>query len=337
MKTARQMLDESLVADAHLDLLYDVERKHRNGRSHVILEDYYDSLKAGGVDLVISSIYVDTKDVKRSMHLALSQISALYSELDECSDKLQLALNSKDIYEAKDNGKLAIMMGFEGVEPLEANIALLRSFYELGVRLLGLCWSRSNWAADGSRHSDFEYAGYGLTEEGKQLVHYAQKLGMLIDVSHANEKTFWDVVKLSSNPIIATHSNTRFVSDTPRNLSDKQLEALAKLGGITGINGSSTLVSFSNPSRACIGDLVDHMEHIREKASWQSICIGLDQCDRIMDCAELALKDSTFDVIPTHDKLESLVEEMISRGFSEEEITGVLGKNLMDVIIKVIG
>ncbi len=339
MKTAKEILARAIVIDAHLDLLPDLEIKHRQGRKNVILEDYMESFRAGQVDVIVSSIFIDS-DLLPELGLkkAMAQIAAFYEELDACGGRFVLATCAREILEAKRQGKLAIMLAFEGAEPLNADPALLRAFYALGVRILGLCWSRSNWAADGSRFFDFDYQGYGLTEGGRALVEYAQQLGMIIDLSHSNEKTFWDVVSLSRQPVIATHSCARALSDTPRNLSDEQIAAIGKLGGVIGINGASLVARFSDPRGATVDSLAAHMAYEKKLAGAGILGIGLDQCDRLTSSTmqQEAFRD-VFDIIPSHGGLEQLVEALIREGFDEEELLAALGGNLMRVFERVLG
>lgn len=339
MRKIAEILSDAVVIDTHLDLLPDIERKHREGRRNVILEDYMDSFKKGHVDVIVSSIFIDSELLPElGLKRAMAQIAAFYEELDTCGGQFVLATSAKDIKAARSQGKLAIMLAFEGAEPLNAEPELLRAFYALGVRILGLCWSRSNWAADGSRFFDFDYQGYGLTEGGRALVEYAQKLGMLIDISHSNEKTFWDVVNLSTQPILATHSCARALSDTPRNLSDEQIAAIGRLGGVIGINGASLVASFKNPRGATVNDLAAHMLYEKKLAGAGILGIGLDQCDRLNSpTMQLEAFRDVFDIIPTHDGLEKLAAALLEQGLTEDELVLALGGNTLRVFEKVLG
>lgn len=339
MSKAKDLLAAATVIDTHLDLLPDLLTKHRAGRSNVLLEDYMESFREGCVDCVVSSIFVDS-DLLPEMGLktAMAQIAAFYEELDACGGQFVLATSAKEVLEAKKAGKLAVMLAFEGAEPLSAEPSLLRVFYSLGVRILGLCWSRSNWAADGSRFFDFDYQGYGLTEGGRALVESAQKLGMAIDLSHTNEKTFWDVIGMSQRPVIATHSCARALSDTPRNLTDEQIAAIGKLGGTIGVNGASLVCSFSAPRQASVEGLAAHMAHEKSIAGAGILAVGLDQCDRLNSSTmQLEAFKDVFDIIPTHAGLEKLVEALLAKGFSDDEITGALGGNFLRVLDAVQG
>ena len=339
MSKARELLAAATVIDTHLDLLPDLLIKHRAGRRNVLLEDYMESFRQGGVDCVVSSIFVDS-DLLPEMGLktAMAQIAAFYEELDDCGGSFVLATSAREVLDAKKAGKLAVMLAFEGAEPLIADPSLLRPFYALGVRILGLCWSRSNWAADGSRFFDFDYEGYGLTEGGRALVQYAQRLGMIIDLSHANEKTFWDVVNLSNHPVIATHSCARALSDTPRNLTDEQIAAIGKLGGTIGVNGASLVCNFRAPRQASVDGLAAHMAHEKDIAGAGILAVGLDQCDRLNSSTmQLDAFKDVFDIIPTHAGLEGLVDALLNKGFSDEEIVGALGGNFLRVLDAVQG
>ena len=345
MSLAQKLLDESIVVDTHLDLLFDIAGKHEMGRKNVIIEDYLESFRAGRVDVIVSSIFIDsefTPDL--ALKKAMEQISCFYKELDSCNGEFVLATCVKDILDAKANGQLAIMLAFEGVEPLSGNPVLLRAFYEMGVRIVGPCWSRSNFAADGSRIFDFDYEGYGLTEAGIEVIKYALELGMLIDVSHTNEKTFWDIIDIvekAGKPIMATHSNCRALSDTPRNLSDEQIKAIHKLGGVIGVNGASLINDFKNPKTADMQTMINHILHEKELCSMSIACVGLDQCDRIADQSSTISDNEdlrmVFDIIPSHAMMDEFVERLLENDFSEEDVRMILGKNVLRVIEKSIG
>ncbi len=339
MKKIQEIMADAIVIDTHLDLLPDIEQKHRDGRTNVILDDYMDSFKKGHVDVIVSSIFVDSELLPElGLKRAMEQIAAFYQELDSCGGQFVLATTAKDILDARRQGKLAIMLAFEGAEPLNANPSLLRAFYALGVRILGLCWSRSNWAADGSRFFDFDYQGYGLTEGGRALVSLAQDLGMIIDVSHSNEKTFWDVVEMSTQPIIATHSCARALSDTPRNLSDEQIQAIGRLGGVIGVNGASLVARFKDPRSATPDDLAAHMLYEKKLAGAGILGIGLDQCDRLNSpTMQLEAFRDVFDIIPTHDGLDKLAAALLEQGLTEDELASALGGNTLRVFEKVLG
>ncbi|MCL1974863.1 MAG: dipeptidase, partial [Firmicutes bacterium] len=197
---AHTLLSQSLVIDCHLDLLYDVLQKRRQGRRQVILNDYWADWRAGNISCIVSSLYCD--DSCDYLSEALQQIAALEEEVAESTGEFFLATCAADIRHAQATGKVAVMLSFEGVEPLVGEVSLLRLFHKLGVRFIGFCWSRSNWAADGSRFKDALYIGYGLTEGGKELLALARKLHMLVDVSHINDLGFWEILNSAQQPVL---------------------------------------------------------------------------------------------------------------------------------------
>ena len=163
-----------------------------------------------------------------ALRKALDQISFLYQEMAESAGALRLCRTMADARLARENGEVGVMLAFEGADPLMNDIHLLRIFYELGVRGVGITWSRRNAAADGAGvRNDAPFSGGGLTAFGVSLVQAAEKLGMFIDVSHLNDAGFWDVMNIAETPVIASHSNCRALVATLRNLADDQLEAIA--------------------------------------------------------------------------------------------------------------
>lgn len=323
------------IVDAHLDLAYDLYAKRRDGRTHVIRDEYLEDFRKGGVRVVVSSLFVDGRDLPEgALHQALGQVGALYAELRE-TPELALCRSYPEIEAALGAGKIAVLLSFEGVEPLGNEEELLPVFYELGVRMVGLCWSRRNLAADGALYSD-EPQGQksGLSPFGYRLVEKALSLGMLIDVSHLNDEGFADVMKLSDRPVIASHSNTRSLLPTPRNLSDRQIEAIAATGGVIGINGVSSLVGAS-AEEATLGRLADHMEQIVRVGGEDCLGLGFDFAEKILAPGASFVVGGNdvraFDILGTHAGLPRLTEELLRRGWSARRIEKVYGGNFLRV------
>jgi membrane dipeptidase len=332
---ARKLLQKSIVIDSHLDLLYEILQKHRQGRRQVILNDYLADWRIGNIACIVSSLYCD--EGSDYLSEALQQIAAWEEELAESNGEFFLATCSADIRRAHATGKVAVMLAFEGVEPLMGEVSYLRLFHRLGVRIVGLCWSRSNWAADGSRFKDFDYTGYGLTDSGKQLLALARELRMIVDISHTNDLGFWQVLNSAQQPVMASHSNCRAISNTPRNLDDRQIAAIAQSGGVIGINGVSPVALMQDPASADLQTLVRHIQHIKTVAGTACIGIGLDQCERINAALPDSLNEDLFDIIPCYAQLTDLVAALLEDNFSEEEIQGILGGNFLRVLEAITG
>lgn len=324
------------IVDGHFDLMMDVAIQRGYGRKKVIETDHIPNFLEGGFNYIVSSIYIDSEFLPElALRKALAQITALYEEIDESSDKIMLCKSYEDMKIANNENKIGILLSFEGVEPLYNDISLLRSFYELGVRGVGLTWSRRNYAADGCHFTRVEEGTKGgLTDFGVKLVKEAQRLGMFIDVSHLNDEGFWDVLKLTNKPIIASHSNCRSLAGTMRNLTDEQIKALASTGGVIGMNASSIIVS-DNKEDGSVNKFADHIEHLVKIAGIKHVGLGFDFCDQFHKySSEEDLKRMPyipFDVIKGHSNAKKLTDVLIDRGYTDDEIKHIYGENFIRV------
>jgi len=318
------------IVDAHLDLLYDIEKKRKLGQKRVIETEYLPKFKDGGINIVVSSIYIDEDFLPElALRKALDQISAFYSELDESQDNIIFVKNLTDLEKALKEDKIGILLSFEGVEPLMNDINLLRIFYELGVRGVGLTWSRRNFAADGCSFSSNKDRENGLSVFGRQIIKEAQQLGMFIDVSHLNDTGFWDVMEITKHPVIASHSNCRSLNGIMRNLTDEQIKAIANTSGVIGINSVSTIVAEND---ADVKTLADHVDHLRKVAGIEHIGLGFDFCEDIFDDQNLTKstkRDALYDVIKGHKYIYQLTEELIKRGYTDDELRLIYGDNFL--------
>ena len=164
---------------------------------------------------------------------ALALTDAVHEQVRRHPGELALCLTPDDILAARAAGKFAVLLGLEGGHAIENSLALLRTFHRLGIRYMTLTWANSNGWADSS--GDIALHN-GLTDFGRDVIREMNSLGMMIDVSHASDRTFWDVLEVSSAPVIASHSSARAVTPSHRNLTDEQLRALAVCGGVCMVN-----------------------------------------------------------------------------------------------------
>jgi membrane dipeptidase len=221
------------------------------------------------------------------------------------------------------------------VDPLSNDLSLLRVFYELGVRLIGLVWSRRNYAADGSHYSPVrEGQKGGITEFGVQLIEEAERLGMVIDVSHLNDEGFWDVMEIARKPVIASHSNCRELADFMRNLSDEQIKAIASTDGVVGINAVNLLIA-DKDEESNLERLLDHVDHLRKLVGVEHIGLGLDISETFMKYFSqetlLAMSRKPFDAIKGHACVPKITEGLLRRKYKDSEIELILGKNFIRV------
>ncbi len=190
----------------------------------------YDSAKKGSLDAQFFSIWVDPNQypANASARRTRELIDATLEQVRSAPDKLQLCTTPDEILAAHKSGKFAVLMGIEGGHSIEDSLGLLRDYYRLGVRYMTLTWSNTNNWADSS--GDLEDARVhhhnGLTPFGKQVVQEMNRLGMMVDISHVSDKTFWDVIATTHAPIIASHSSARALTSAPRNMTDEMLRAM---------------------------------------------------------------------------------------------------------------
>ena len=289
----------------------------RSDKGHVDIP----RMKEGGVNCQVFAIFVsNVPDPPKPLHRALNLVDVFYRECERNED-IEPVTSYDGILKAIEAGKIAAMLSLEGGEALEADVAMLRVFYRLGVRMMSLTWNHRNYLADGVRE---ERTRSGLTNLGLKVVEEMERLGIVIDVSHLSESCFWDLVEVTDSPIIASHSNCRALCDHPRNLTDRQIEAIADKGGVIGMNFYPKFLR--KEGRASVSDVVDHMEHIINLVGVDYVGLGSD-FDGI-SATPAGLEDVS--------KLPNITLELVSRGYSEEEIRKILGENHLRVFSKVI-
>ncbi|MEE8570856.1 MAG: dipeptidase [Candidatus Bathyarchaeia archaeon] len=279
-------------------------------------------LKEGGVDCQVFAISsLRERNPQYALRTALHMLDIFYSECLKNKDSIAPATSHKEIMKTLDQGKTAALLSIEGADVLEGNLGVLRIFYRLGVRMVGLVHSLRNQLADGVTDSR---TGGGLSEFGVKVVEELNRLGILIDVSHLNDAGFWDLIEVSTEPIMASHSNSRAVCDHARNLTDDQIRALADKGGVMGINFSP---SFIHPTRADIAGVVDHIDHIVKLVGVDYVGLGSD-FDGIRG-TPIGLEDAS--------KMPNITSELVQRGYSKEDIRKILGENHLRLFKDIVG
>ncbi len=199
-----------------------------------------DRMKQGGLSAIFFSLYIKPYYVKHggAARRTLDMIDAVYRAIERHPNDLTLATSAADIRRAKQQYKIAALMGIEGGHAIENSLPALREFYRLGVRYMTLTWNNTNDWADARGDKTHN----GLTDFGKEVVREMNRLGMLVDVSHVSDKTMNDVLDTSKAPIIASHSSARAFSNVARNIPDDLLRRIAKNGGVVQINFYSLFV-----------------------------------------------------------------------------------------------
>jgi membrane dipeptidase len=294
-------------------------------------------LRQGGVDAQFFSIWAHSDYAKppgASRERANAMIDALLEQIRRHPDRLELATSAADVRRIAAEGRIAGLMGLEGGHAIENDLANLREFFARGVRYMTLTWSNTNdWAdssGDEARHG-------GLTDFGREVVREMNRLGMLVDISHVSDETFWDVLEVATKPVIASHSSARALTDVPRNLSDEMLRAVGQNGGVVMVNFGAIfldprkagtgriawdMLSHLGPSETPIALLLDHIEHVARVAGADHVGLGSD-FDGVPFLPE-GLGDVTG--------FPAITAGLLARGHREDEIRKILGENTLRVL-----
>lgn len=356
------MQAQNIGIDSHIDTLQRVlmdnaDLTQRSTRGHVD----FPRLREGGVNAPFFALWVPTyykgaDAVRRTLDLR----DAMQRVLDSHPDQIALALNAPDVERIVKSGKIAAILTVEGGHQIDDDLAVLRVYYNLGIRSMTLAHFRNNNWADSSTDKPVHN---GLTPFGKQVVREMNRLGMIVDISHVSDKTFYDALAVSTKPVIASHSSCRALSPVPRNMTDDMIRALGKNGGVIGINFGE---GFLNPKDAemlmhsigrtdeapkasgaaldkytadqlhkelaakptsfgTLQDAVAHIDHAVKIAGIDHVGIGSD-FDGI-SVAPKGLEDIS--------KMPALAAALRKKGYSEQDIRKIFGGNTLRVLREV--
>jgi membrane dipeptidase len=373
---AKAIHKSALVVDTHadtpqrfLDEGFDIGSTDPNDIGHISL----DKAQRGNLGAEFFSIWVEpeTNQGQFAKH-TFDLIDSVYDQAARHPDRMMMAFSVADINHAYKEYKLAALMGIEGGHSIENDIHLLRDFYRLGVRYMTLSWSNTNEWADSSgdvtdpkiQHHD------GLTDFGKQVVLEMNRLGMMVDISHVSDKTFWDAIATTKAPVIASHSSARALDSHPRNMTDDMLRAVAKNGGVVQVNFFSGFLD-ENFHKAMDAQNAEKNKAVEEflsqrKAEAKPVTsIEMDRLDRhwmakiprppfsilidhIDHIAKVAGVDhvglgSDFDGVngatpqgmDSAADLPKITQALLDRGYSASDIKKILGGNLLRVFSEV--
>jgi membrane dipeptidase len=351
----KRVHNSAILIDTHNDITsrtvegYDIGKAKNDGHTNVT------SLKEGGVGAQFFAVYVAADYVKgnHSAHRTLEMIDTVRRDVVErYPNDFVLATTADDIERIHQQGKIAALMGIEGGHAIEDSLRLLRNYYGLGIRYMTLTHSNTNNWADSS--GDVDKSGMehhnGLTDFGKQVVREMNRLGIMVDISHVADKTFWDALNASTAPMIASHSSCRALCNVPRNMTDEMIVALGKKGGVIQINfncgflseksaaaGKSVQSSTLPGSRgedatmaeyrkkvppATLADVVAHIDHAVKIAGAGAVGIGSD-FDGVF-CTPTGLEDVS--------KFANLTRALLEKGYSAEDIRKIYGGNTLRVM-----
>src|ERR1700686_5075481 len=375
-KKALDIQNSAIFVDTHadtpqrfLDENYDIGSTDPKDPGHISL----DKARAGKLGAEFFSIWVEPET--NQGHFArhtLDLIDSVYEQAARHPDRMIMAFSVADIERAHHEHKLAALMGIEGGHSIENDMRLLRDYYRLGVRYMTLSWSNTNEWADSSgdindpkiQHHD------GLTDFGKQVVLEMNRLGMMVDISHVADKTFWDTIATTKAPVIASHSSARALVNAPRNMTDDMLRAVAKNGGGVQVNFYSgfddadfrkAMEAQAKDQAAAIqeytdqlkaeGKPVNYVEINRIEREWMAkiprppLKSLIDHIDHIAKIAGIdhvglgsdfdGVSGATPQGIDSAADLPNITQSLLDRGYSAADIHKILGGNLLRVFRQV--
>jgi membrane dipeptidase len=373
---AQAIHDSAIVVDTHadtpqrfLDEGFDIGSTDLNDAGHISL----DKARRGNLGAEFFSIWVDpeTNQGRFARH-TFDLIDSVYEQAARHPDRMMMAFSVADIERAHQEHKLAALMGIEGGHSIENDMHLLRDYYRLGVRYMTLSWSNTNeWADSSGDLDDSKVERHnGLTDFGKQVVLEMNRLGMMVDISHVADKTFWDAIATTKAPVIASHSSARALVDAPRNMTDDMLRAVARNGGVVQVNFYSGFVdqSFRNANEAqdkdekaavqnyldslkAQGKPVNYIEKDRIEREWTAkiprppFKVLIDHIDHIAKVAGVdhvglgsdfdGVSGATPQGMDSAADLPKITQGLLDRGYSAEDIKKILGGNILRVFRQV--
>ncbi|MBR9908510.1 MAG: membrane dipeptidase [Gammaproteobacteria bacterium] len=359
---AHRIAQENLIIDTHIDVPYRLNKDWEDVTRATKRGDFdYPRAKQGGLNVPFMSIYIPAQLEQTpgaSYQLAHQLIDSMEAIAWRAPQKFAMAYSVDQVMQQQERGVISIALGMENGSPIEGDINNLHEFYNRGIRYITLAHSQSNHISDSSY--DVRRQWNGLSPFGKELVKEMNNVGVMIDISHVSDEAFWQAVEISKVPVIASHSSLRrYTPGFERNMSDEMIKGLAKNGGVIMINFGSSFVTQQanrygdivrkqiaaineqygegseeaeqriaevrkkNPFPfATLEEVLNHIDHVKSLVGIDYIGIGSDY-DGVGDSLPVGLKDvSTY---------PNLVQGLLDRGYSDEEIEKILYKNFVRV------
>jgi membrane dipeptidase len=258
------------VADCHNDLMLSVQFRRDLGHEDPFGAFWLPQLQAGGVELVVLPVYTEDWFIgEGALRRALRTVESARQMAARHAHDVTLVTTASQLHETRAAGRIALLLAFEGMEPVGADIDLIDTFWQLGVRMASLTWNRRTPFADGLAERDTDA---GLTKVGVMAIERMEELGMIVDISHLSDVGFDHIAGIAVRPFVASHSSCRAVNDHPRNLRDDQLQAVAAADGFVAMNGMGDFVG----GAGSVDAFIDHIEHAVELIGPEHVGLGID-------------------------------------------------------------
>lgn len=329
-----------VIIDAHSDYALKVYHEQLQGKKNILRELHLPRLKKGGVKLEVLTVGGDfdlyPEINARDPLTILKIINSIYNEINENAEIFTLITRLSDLDEILAGNKIGFVLSLEGAGSIDRDFTLLRNYYRLGIRSVGITHNERNIFADGCA----EKSSGGLSALGENLIRELDALNILIDLSHISEKSFWDVLEITERPFITSHSNARPLCDHHRNLTDEQIKAIAQQKGLIGINFFGPFID-KKIENFTIDRLIDHIDYISNLVGINHICLGPDFLDYALEYTQHISRKSSVDLgfsnqmvkypvgLENVTCLPNLIEILNKRGYSKQDINKIKCDNLI--------
>lgn len=310
------------VADMHCDTIYEIYKaRKKNKEIHLNDNDLsisIEKMKQGDYLIQNFAMFTHLKDTLDPVRHVQKMIDLFYEEMEKNKDSISVVYNYQDIIYNKNNNKMSAMLTLEEGDVIDHDLSYLKKYYQIGVRMITLTWNFPNSLGYPNINKNQKYETiHGLTDFGIQYIQECERLGIIIDVSHLSDAGFYDVLKYTQSPFVASHSNVRRLCSHARNLSDDMILQLANRGGVIGINYASNFLD-ENDDLSRVSAMVKHIQYIKKLAGIDCIGLGSD-FDGIS--RNLEMKDCSY--------LPLLEKELYRQGFSKDEVEKIFYKNVL--------
>jgi membrane dipeptidase len=362
---AKKLHFSSIVLDTHDDTTqrffsdrFDLGKRNPNGSIDI------PRMREGGMNAIFFSVWIDGRIMgPEAVQKALDQIDAIHQNVIKYSKDLTFCRTADEVRRAHAQGKIAVLIGVEGGHMIGNDIRVLRMFGALGVRYMTLAhFYNDEWADSSTAKPEHN----GLTDIGKEVVREMNRQGIMVDISHVSDKTFYDALEVSKAPLIASHSSCRALCDHPRDMSDDMIKALAAKGGVIQINYEKSFIdqAYKDAQDEASGGVVDMIDEIQKQCGGDEECMVLKMgevekqavaegklphvsWERIIDHIDHVVKlvgpdhvglGSDFDGANMPDGMEDcthlpqITEALMRKGYRDDDIRKILGENLLRVM-----